>query len=118
MFHVDSKQVRSFDLVTVSGRIDASAATPLAEKLKSITSEGRFRIVVDLSEADYLSVGGIRALLLTLKDCASFNRGYLRLVLPTSRRNKHDKVWRALELAGDTELFRFLDTVDEAVLSS
>ena len=43
------------DMVKVSGRVDSLTAPKLVEELNKITTSGHFKIVVDLSEIQFLS---------------------------------------------------------------
>jgi anti-anti-sigma factor len=102
-----SKQYKRVDLVEVVGRIDSSTAPQLDQTLQKIIKDGRYRIVVDLSETDFMSSAGLRVLLSALKQVHRFNRGDVRLAsLP-------DKIKKAFDLAGFLELFKvYADSVD------
>ncbi len=104
-----AKQYKRVDLIEVLGRIDSSTAPQLEEALEKIIREGRYRIVVDLSETDFMSSAGFRALLSALKQVRRFNRGDVRLAsLP-------DRIKKAFDLAGFLELFKVYDTSVDAV---
>ncbi len=65
--------------------------------------------MVDMSELEYMSSAGFRALLATQRNCKRYNRGELVLVgVPV-------RIHEALELAGFTELFKTFDDPIEAV---
>lgn len=104
-----TKQYKRVDLVEVVGRIDSSTAPQLDQALQKIIKDGRYRIVIDLSETDFMSSAGLRALLSALKQVRRFNRGDLRLA------NMPDKIRKAFELAGFTELFKIYDSTVDAV---
>ena len=57
-----TKQYKRVDLVEIDGRIDSSTAPQLEQALANIIKEGRFRIVVDMSETDFMSSAGLRAI--------------------------------------------------------
>ena len=103
------KEYKRVDLVTVDGRVDSSTAPQLEKALQKIIDNGRYRIVVDLSEADFMSSAGLRALLSALKQVRRFNRGDLRLAGMSS------KVKRAFELAGLLVVFQTFDNGVDAV---
>ncbi|MDE3089682.1 MAG: STAS domain-containing protein [Chloroflexota bacterium] len=106
---VTSKEYKRVDLVEVSGRIDSSTAPLLEQALKKCTQAGRYRIVVDLADTDFMSSAGLRALIAALKEVRRFNRGDLRLSsMPT-------KINKAFELAGFLELFKVYDNSVDAV---
>lgn len=106
---ITTKQYKRVDLVEVSGRIDSSTAPQLEQALRKITDDERFRIVVDLSETDFMSSAGLRALLATLKLVRRFNRGDLRLA------GMSTKVKKAFELSGLLDVFQFFDNPVDAV---
>jgi len=106
---ITTKEYKRVDLVQVDGRIDSSTAPQLEQALSNIIDEGRYRIVVDLAETDFMSSAGLRALIAALKQVRRFNRGDLRLAsIPT-------KVRKAFELAGLLELFQVFDNSIDAV---
>ena len=106
---VTTKQYKRVDLIEVSGRIDSSTAPQLEQALQKAIDDGHYRIVVDLSETDFMSSAGLRALLSALKQVRRFNRGDLRLANPTER------VHKALDLAGLFEVFKVYDNTVDAV---
>lgn len=104
---INAKQYKRVDLIEVSGRIDSSTAPQLDQALNAIIKEGRFRIVVDLSETDFMSSAGLRALLAALKQVRRFNRGDVRIA------GLSTKVKKAFELAGLLDVFQsFANPVD------
>lgn len=106
---ITTKEYKRVDLIEISGRIDSSTAPQLEQALKKIIDDGRFRIVVDLADTDFMSSAGLRALIAALKQVRRFNRGDLRLsALPP-------KVKKAFDLAGLLELFQTFDNSIDAV---
>ena len=106
---VNTKEYKRADLVTVAGRVDSSTAPQLEQALKKIIKDGRFHIVVDLSDTDFMSSAGLRALLSALKEVRRFNRGDVRLA------GMPDKIKKAFELAGFLELFKVYDNDTDAI---
>ena len=103
------KKFKSSDMVVVKGRVDSSTAPQLTEALEGITGDGRFKIVLDMSDLEYMSSAGFRALLSGQRVCKRYNRGEIVLAVVPER------VKEALELAGFTELFKTFDDAVEAV---
>lgn len=97
------------DLVKVVGRIDSQTAPQLAEALDSVVNAGRYKIVMDLSEVDFMSSAGLRILINIQKTCKRFNRGEVILAVVPQR------IYEALDLAGFVPLFNFADDVTAAV---
>ncbi len=106
---VTSKQFKHCDLVAVKGRIDSATAPKLGEALEAITAEGRFKIVLDMAELEYMSSAGFRALIAAQRNCKRYNRGEVVMA------NVPENIHSALELAGFTTLFRIFPDVTTAV---
>ncbi len=96
-------------MVKVKGRVDSATASKLAETLNSLVGAGNFKIVLDLSEVDFMSSAGLRVLIATQKTCKRYNRGQLVLALVPKR------IYDALDLAGFVPLFKFFDNLLDAV---
>jgi len=106
---ITTKQFKNCDLIAVNGRIDSSTAPQLSEALEGVTDSGRYKIVLDMSDMEYMSSAGFRALLTSQRVCKRYNRGEIVLAVVPQR------IQEALELAGFTELFKTFDDVVEAV---
>ncbi|MCJ7624567.1 MAG: STAS domain-containing protein, partial [Anaerolineaceae bacterium] len=106
---VTNTQFKHCNLVKVTGRIDSSTASRLAEVFDEITAAGRYKIVVDMASLDFISSAGLRVFINTQKSCKRYNRG--EVVLATVPSNIYD----ALDLAGFVTLFKFEDDVLTAV---
>jgi anti-sigma B factor antagonist len=100
--------LRRVQVVKVSGRVDSSNAPQLDQKLKELRNEGHENLVLDLSEVEYMSSAGLRAIVSALRDCKKHG-GDLCLVSPSPR------VAEVLELAGLTSLFSVYDDTTTAV---
>jgi anti-sigma B factor antagonist len=100
---------KNCDVVKVVGRVDSATAPKLSEALEALVNDGHFKIVVDLTDAEYMSSAGFRALLAAQKECKKFNRGEVALaVVP-------ETIKSALDLTGMTTLFSTYDEVAAAV---
>jgi anti-sigma B factor antagonist len=106
---VNLKEYKRVDLIEVAGRVDSSTAPQLEQVLKKSIKDGHYRLVVDLSETEFMSSAGLRALLSALKEVRRFNRGDVRLA------NLPDKIKKAFDLAGFLELFKVYDNSTDAV---
>jgi anti-sigma B factor antagonist len=106
---VTTTKYKHCDLVKASGRVDSATANGLADALDTITNDGRYKIVLDLSDVDYMSSAGLRVLISTQKTCKRYNRGEVMLALVPER------IYEALDLAGFVPLFNFYDNVLDAV---
>jgi len=106
---ISSKQLKRVDLLELEGRIDSNVAAQLEDAFKTITSSGRFRIVVDMHKLNYICSRGLRALIATLKEARRWNRGDVRLC------NVPPRIKGVLDLAGFTPLFKIYDNCVDAV---
>jgi len=106
---ITSNLFKHCDLVKVAGRIDSGSAPQFAEALNAIMDAGRFRIVVDLGEVNFMSSAGLRVLVNAQKTCKRYNRG--EVVLSDVPAN----ILAALDLAGFVPLFKIFDDITTAV---
>lgn len=106
---VNTIQYKHSDLIKVSGRVDSATAPKLAETLDETMNSGRYKIVLDLENVEFMSSAGLRVLISTQKTCKRYNRGEIVLALVPQR------IYEALELAGFVPLFSFFDNTLDAV---
>ena len=50
------------EVITVNGRLDSVEAPRLAQALEAANQRGKYKIVVDMSQLEYMSSAGFRAL--------------------------------------------------------
>jgi anti-sigma B factor antagonist len=106
---ISVKQYKHCDLLSVQGKVDSYTAPDLTKAIESLNNNGQFKIVLDLSELEYMSSAGFRALLIGQRNCKRYNRGEIVLA------SVPKKICDALELTGFTPLFRMFDDVTAAV---
>ena len=106
---VTSTKFKHCDLISVQGRIDSATAPQLAEAFNVITEEGRFRFVLDLKGVEFLSSAGLRVMINNQKTCKRYNRGEIVLA------EVPENIYKSLDLAGFTTLFKIFDNVVTAV---
>lgn len=106
---ITTSQFKHCDLIMATGRIDSSTAPQFAEVINKIIDEGRYKIVIDLEKADFLSSAGLRVLINAQKTCKRYNRGEVVLArIPAN-------IFSAFDLAGFTRLFKIFPDVLSAV---
>jgi anti-sigma B factor antagonist len=106
---ITTQEFKHCDLIKVTGRVDSATAPEFSTALEKAVGRGRFKLVVDMSELEYMSSAGFRALLTAQRNCKRYNRGELVLA------SVPDRIREALELAGFTELFKVFDLPLDAV---
>jgi len=106
---ITTTQLGQCDLVKAVGKIDSQTAPQAAEAFRAITDAGRFRIVFDMSEVEYLSSAGLRVLMDAQKTCKKRNGGELVLsgVSP--------EVYSEMDMVGFLPLFKITANTTEAV---
>lgn len=108
MLDMSVQSFKRVDLITVSGRVDSSTAPELEETLEDRMNEGRYNLVLDFSDVNYLSSAGLRALVSALRTCKK-KGGDVRIASPSER------VSEVMSLAGLDSLFTMYDDVTVAV---
>jgi anti-sigma B factor antagonist len=102
-------QFKHCDVIKPKGRIDSASAPIFADAINAVTEEGRFRIVIDMSELEFISSAGLRVLISAQKTCKRYNRGEIVLALVPA------VIMNSLELAGFNILFKIYPDVLSAV---
>ncbi|NMB90173.1 MAG: STAS domain-containing protein [Chloroflexi bacterium] len=102
-------QYKRSDLLKVSGRVDSATSPQFADAINAILDAGRFKIIIDMSEVEFISSAGLRVLVNAQKVCKRYNRGEIVLS------NLPPKIYSAMDLAGFTTLFKIFDDVLTAV---
>ncbi|NLX11054.1 MAG: STAS domain-containing protein [Chloroflexi bacterium] len=92
----------------LEGRIDSIGAGELEALLKQAVAEGRAKIVLDLSQVQYINSAGLRTLAEILTQCRA-QEGDLRLV------TVNPKVERVFRIIGFDRFFKSYDSVQDAI---
>lgn len=100
---ITTQEFKHCDLIKVKGRVDSATAPQLAQALEAASGAGKYKLVVNMSELEYMSSAGFRALLAAQRESKKFNRGEVVLA------GVPERIREALELAGFTELFKTFD---------
>lgn len=108
MVTIEHEEYKRVDLIKVIGRIDSSNASKLEEALKNRQDDGRYRLVLELSEVEYMSSAGLRALVGALRE-SKRHSGDVRIASPSERMQE------VLDLAGLDSVFRIFEDTTAAV---
>jgi len=106
---LSTTEYKRCDVVKASGRIDSYTAPELEEALSSLTAEGKYKIVLDMEEVDFMSSKGWWVLIETQKNCKRYNRGELVLT------GVQERIRDSLNLVGMGSYFQIFDDVLGAV---
>lgn len=108
---IETTQMDKVDVVKASGRIDSHTAPDLKEAFDGLLEGGRYRMVFDMSEIEFLSSSGVWVLLETQK-LARKKRGG-DLVIASANEN----IQKTLDLAGLMHFMKLFEDIDSAVAS-
>lgn len=103
------KEFEQTELITIKGRMDSVEASRLVQALEAANARGRYKLVVDMGQLEYMSSAGFRALAVAQRNSKRHNRG--EVVLAQVPNHIHE----ALELVGLAEYFNMFDDVTSAL---
>ncbi|MEO7838514.1 MAG: STAS domain-containing protein [Anaerolineales bacterium] len=103
------KEFEQSELITIKGRLDSVEAPRLTQALEAAHQRGKYKIVVDMSQLEYMSSAGLRALGDAQRNSQRHNRGEVLLVkVPVNVRD-------ALEMVGFSDSFHTFEDVNSAL---
>lgn len=105
---VDHRTEGDFTVLDVHGEVDVYSAPALDGHITSTISAGQPRIVVNLTDVDFLDSTGLSALIRGLKHAREAD-GTLRVVAST------EKIIKVFRITGLADPLGLAATVDEAV---
>lgn len=97
-------------VISVKGYVDTTTSTDLEESLKRLLGKGRFDIVIDLADVNYISSAGWGIFISEIKEIRE-NGGDLKLAAMIG------DVYEVFELLEFQTILESFDTVEEAVIS-
>ena len=106
--NISERTENDITVFVLQGRIDTQGAGDMDLALQAAVSQGKHKMVLDMTEVRYISSAGLR----TLADVHSKNReagGDLKLAALTLR------VMRVFQIIGFDKFFDIYDTVDAAL---
>jgi len=103
------QEYKDIAVIAIKGRLDHSTVPQMDQAFETATDRGKYKLIIDLSQLNFLSSSGIDALLTTQKNIRSRNRGEMVLV------GLHPRVRGTLELAGLAGFFKYFDDLPSAM---
>ena len=94
-------------VLSVEGRVDASNAATLEQKILAVIGAGESRLVIDCARLEYMSSAGLRVLLVAAKRLR--NTGKLGVA------SLNNQIRDVFDIAGFSSIFQIYRTQDEAV---
>ena len=110
------RRLHHVDVLSIRGHVRAPEAVKLRERINQLFDEGRFCIVLDLAQLDYIGSSGLRVLIAAGKRAQAQQvthgaHGDVRIVhLPL-------RIKAVFDLTGLTSVFHIFDNLAEAVES-
>jgi anti-sigma B factor antagonist len=101
------EESRTICIVTIQGKCDAISSENLEAYLAAIIEKKKGDIIIECNEIEYLSSGGMRALLLNLHEIQKQGRNMVLCDLPPH-------IQEVLDLAGVSKYFEQYSSLEEA----
>jgi len=108
--NIRTSEIGQVRVITVSGSIDALTAGDVEAVLVDQAANGHSRLVIDMSQVEFMSSAGLRMILTGLKACRQAG-GDLRIAAA------QPGVANILNIAGFTSVLKIYDQIELAVSS-
>ena len=105
---ITSETIDGVEIITISGRLDASASAPLKAKLDEVITGGTHKIALDLSGMTYIGSAGLREFFLAGKNLARVKGAMVLFALQAP-------VQRIFDISGLPTSYPIVATRDEAL---
>lgn len=105
---ITAKEFKHIEVITIKGRVDSVVASRLVGALEAANQRGKYNIVIDMSQLEYMSSAGFRALGDAQRNSKRHNGGEVVLA------QVPENIREALDLVGFTEYFHIFDNVTSA----
>ncbi|PDW04622.1 STAS domain-containing protein [Candidatus Viridilinea mediisalina] len=111
---IEHRSFNRVDLLAVAGRIDAATSPQLRQQVEALFEQGRYRLVLDLAQLEYISSPGLRVLIEARKRAREWKitdleGGDIRIA------NLPPRIKEVFDLTGFTSLFEIYADVTAAV---
>jgi len=105
---IQATERNSACVISIVGSLDALSAPEAIQFMLDQVEAGCNHLILDLSQVDFMSSAGLRALLVVLKECR-YQGGDLRLVGP------NPAIANILKITGFIGVMQVFDDVEQAV---
>jgi anti-sigma B factor antagonist len=109
-FRIDQESRGPVQLIRLAGSLDMYSFPRLESQLNTLFQQGRYSLVLDCRDLDYIGSAGLGALIGFAKQAREHN-GDLRLL------NVPERIYKIIELLGFTKVLQVHQTEDDAVAS-
>lgn len=107
-FKINHKQVDSFDVLELSGELDAHTASQLENSLKTLIDRDKHKIIVNCHDLDYIASAGLGVFMAYIEDVRNLG-GDIKLT------NMNSKVYNVFDLLGFPTLYDILEEEQDAI---
>lgn len=107
-FKINHKQVNSFDVLELSGELDAHTASQLENSLKSLIDQDKNQIIVNCKDLDYIASAGLGVFMAYIEDVRTLG-GDIKLT------NMNSNVYNVFDLLGFPSLYDILEEESDAI---
>ena len=101
------KNEGDISIISLTGSLDTNTSKEAEDQINKLIDEGSIKLLIDLTDLDYISSSGLRILLSTSKKLKSL-RGEMRIC------GLNETVNEVFEISGFTMIFKIFKTLNEA----
>ena len=101
------KNEGDISIISLTGSLDTNTSKEAEDQINKLLEEGSIKLLIDLTDLDYISSSGLRILLSTSKKLKSL-RGEMRIC------GLNETVNEVFEISGFTMIFKIFKTLEEA----
>ena len=109
-FRIGQESRGPVQIIRLAGSLDMYSFPRLESQLNALFQQGRYSLVLDCRDLDYIGSAGLGALIGFAKQAREHN-GDLRLL------NVPERIYKIIELLGFTKVLKVHQTEDDAVAS-
>ncbi|WP_138431299.1 STAS domain-containing protein [Fodinibius saliphilus] len=107
-FKINHREVRDYDVLELSGELDAHTASQLENSLKKLIDNKKHHIIVNCEDLDYIASAGLGVFMAYIEDVRSLG-GDIKLT------NMNPKVYNVFDLLGFPTLYDILESEADAI---
>jgi anti-sigma B factor antagonist len=108
-FFLQNKNINDIDIINVAGYLDAHTAPELEDAISNLVSKGRYKIIVNFKDLDYISSAGLGVFMAFIED-VRYNGGDIKFS------SMKPKVFSVFDLLGFPLLFDIVEKEDDAII--
>ena len=101
------EETDGLSVLHVGGYLDAHTASKFESKIQEITKAGKFKIVLNFTELEYISSAGLGVIMGNIEEIRNHD-GDIKLS------GMNDKIYRVFDLVGFPSLYEIFKTQKEA----